>query len=185
MVCSSSGVSSRASQLMGRCSSGQRTNLPYWGPTAAASSCSRSRSLPTPRCRVHRCSSGHLSQHLACFSPAHHGLRQQAHGHGKRRRCFGDDRSSQASFRAAVMVGWRTIGKAIGTAHGEIQDIEGFFHSLVAGKTGPLVMAGFGADFGQLKVCQSLMQPVGGAVHPAERRAQRCQWHRGGMGGCR
>jgi hypothetical protein len=35
----------------------------------------------------------------------------------------------------------------------------------MAGKAGPFVVAGGGADYGQLQICLSLMQPVGGTIH--------------------
>jgi hypothetical protein len=47
----------------------------------------------------------------------------------------------------------------------QMQRLEGFFHGLMTGETGPLVMAGTGAELGLGQISLSLMQPIGGAIH--------------------
>lgn len=49
----------------------------------------------------------------------------------------------------------------------EVQSLQGFLHGLVAGKTGPLVVARCCAHLGQLEIGPGLMEPVGGAIHQA------------------
>jgi hypothetical protein len=50
---------------------------------------------------------------------------------------------------------------------GKVQPLQGLLHRLVAGEAGPFVVAGGGADSGQLQIGLRLMQPVGGAIHGA------------------
>ncbi len=47
----------------------------------------------------------------------------------------------------------------------QVQTLEGFLHRLMASKAGPFMVAGGGADSGQLQIGLRLMQPVGGTIH--------------------
>ena len=49
----------------------------------------------------------------------------------------------------------------------QVQTLEGFLHRLVAGEAGPFMVAGGGADSGQLQIGLRLMQPVCGTIHGA------------------
>jgi hypothetical protein len=48
----------------------------------------------------------------------------------------------------------------------QVQGLESFFSSLVAGKTGPFMVAPIGTELGLGQIGLGLMQPVKRAVHP-------------------
>ena len=48
----------------------------------------------------------------------------------------------------------------------QVQGLESFFSSLVAGKTGPLMVAPIGTELGLGQIGLGLMQPVKRAIHP-------------------
>ncbi len=49
----------------------------------------------------------------------------------------------------------------------QVQTLQGLLHRLVAGEASPFMVAGGGADSGQLQIGLRLMQPVGGTIHGA------------------
>jgi hypothetical protein len=46
-----------------------------------------------------------------------------------------------------------------------VQALQGLLDRLMAGEAGPFMVAGGGADSGQIQIGLGLMQPVGGTIH--------------------
>ena len=76
------------------------------------------------------------------------------------RQC-GEDGRRQIAAGAPEAVTPRLLAMA------QVQTLQGLLHRLVAGEAGPFMVAGGGADSGQLQVGLGLMQPVGGTIHAA------------------